>query len=97
VNKIRELKGSKQMLQRHISAALDVDSAMYCKIERGDCIARCEQVGKLDGLLDAGMEGLFKLWLADKDYEIVGGEDSAGGVLNIVAENIVKYQRTKPL
>ena len=34
-NKIRELRESKQMLQRHISAALDIDNAMYCKIERG--------------------------------------------------------------
>jgi hypothetical protein len=40
----RELRESKQMLQRHISAALDVDNAMYCKIERGDRQARREQI-----------------------------------------------------
>ena len=32
----------KQMLKRHISAALDIDNAMYCKIERGDRQAKRE-------------------------------------------------------
>jgi transcriptional regulator with XRE-family HTH domain len=43
-NRIRELSESKQMLQRHISAALDIDNAMYCKIERGDRQAKREQI-----------------------------------------------------
>ncbi|MDR2650812.1 MAG: helix-turn-helix domain-containing protein [Prevotellaceae bacterium] len=96
-NKIKELRESKQMLQRHISAALDIDNAMYCKIERGDRIARREQVIKLAELLGADQEELLKLWLADKVYDIVGEEDSANDVLSIVAENIVEYQRNKPL
>jgi transcriptional regulator with XRE-family HTH domain len=94
-NRIKELRESKQMLQRHISAALDIDNAMYCKIERGDRIARREQVIKLAELLGTDQEELLKLWLADKVYEIVGEEDNANDVLNIVADNIVEYQRTK--
>ena len=35
-NKIREIREGRQILQRHVSAALDIDNAMYCKIERGD-------------------------------------------------------------
>ncbi|MDR1172046.1 MAG: helix-turn-helix domain-containing protein [Bacteroidales bacterium] len=96
-NKIRELRESKQMLQRHISAALDIDNAMYCKIERGDRIARREQVIKLAELLDADQEELLKLWLADKVYDIVGEENSANDILSIVAESIVEYKTTKPL
>jgi transcriptional regulator with XRE-family HTH domain len=94
-NKIKQLREEKQMLQRHISAALDIDNAMYCKIERGDRIARREQVIKLAELLNADQEELLKLWLADKVYDIVGEEDGANDVLNIVAENIVEYQKTK--
>jgi transcriptional regulator with XRE-family HTH domain len=94
-NRIKQLREEKQMLQRHISAALDIDNAMYCKIERGDRIARREQVIKLAELLDADQEELLKLWLADKVYDIVGEEDGANDVLNIVAENIVEYQKAK--
>ena len=95
-NRIRELRESKQMLQRHISAALDVDNAFYCKIERGDRIARREQVIKLAELLETDQEELLKLWLADKVYEIVREENNASDVLNVVAENIVdNKQKTK--
>ena len=93
--KIRQLRENKQLLQRQISAALEMDNALYCKIERGDRIARREQVIKLAELLDIDKEELLKLWLADKVYEIVGEENNASDVLNIVAENIVEYKRTK--
>jgi hypothetical protein len=47
--------------------------------------------------LNADKEELLKLWLADKVYDIVGEEDTANDVLNIVAESIVEYQRSKQL
>jgi len=93
--KIRQLRENKQLLQRQISAALEMDNALYCKIERGDRIAKREQVIKLAELLDADKEELLKFWLADKVYDIVGEENNANDVLNIVAENIVEYQRAK--
>jgi transcriptional regulator with XRE-family HTH domain len=95
--KIRQLREEKQLLQRQISAALEMDNALYCKIEHGDRIARREQVIKLAELLDADQEELLKLWLADKVYDIVGEETGANDVLNIVAESIVEYKRTKKL
>jgi len=95
--KIKQLREEKQLLQRQISAALEMDNALYCKIERGDRIARREQVIKLAELLDTDKEELLKFWLADKVYDIVGEEDGANDVLNIVAESIVEYKRTKPL
>ncbi|MDR2651820.1 MAG: helix-turn-helix domain-containing protein [Prevotellaceae bacterium] len=95
--KIRQLREEKQLLQRQISAALEMDNALYCKIERGDRIARREQVIKLAELLGVDQEELLKLWLADKVYDIVGEEDSANDVLSIVAESIVEYKRIKPL
>jgi transcriptional regulator with XRE-family HTH domain len=95
--KLRQLREDKQLLQRQISAALEMDNALYCKIERGDRIARREHVIKLAEFLDTDQEELLKLWLADKVYEIVGEEDGANDVLNIVAESIVEYKRSKPL
>lgn len=95
--RIRQLREEKQLFQRQISAALEMDNALYCKIESGSRQARREQVIKLAELLDTDQEELLKLWLADKVYDIVGEEDGANDVLNIVAESIVEYKRKKTL
>lgn len=70
-NKIRELRESKQMLQRHVSAALDLDNAMYCKIEKGDRRAKREQIPMIAEILQADPKELLILWLADQVAEIV--------------------------
>ena len=88
-NKIRELRESKQMLQRHISAALDIDNAMYCKIERGDRQAKREQIPQIAELLNADPEELLTLWLADQVAEVVENEKQvADEALNIVKEKM---------
>jgi transcriptional regulator with XRE-family HTH domain len=76
-NKIRELRGSKQMLQRHVSAALDVDHAMYCKIERGECRAKKEQI-----LLINMIE------LNAKSAEIVKREDKLKKTINEIVKDL---------
>lgn len=65
-NKIKELREGKQLLQRHVSAALDMDNAMYCKIERGDRRAKREQIPLIAGILHTDTEELLILWLADQ-------------------------------
>ncbi len=65
-NKIKELREGKQLLQRHVSAALDMDNAMYCKIERGDRRAKREQIPLIAGILQTDTEELLILWLADQ-------------------------------
>jgi transcriptional regulator with XRE-family HTH domain len=70
-SKIRELRESKQMLQRHISAALDMDNAMYCKIEKGERRAKREQIPMIADILQADPKELLTLWLADQVAEVV--------------------------
>ena len=65
-NKIKELREGKQLLQRHVSAALDMDNAMYCKIERGDRRAKREQIPLIAEILHTDTEELLILWLADQ-------------------------------
>jgi transcriptional regulator with XRE-family HTH domain len=91
---IKQLRESRQMLQRQVSAALDIDNAMYCKIERGDRNATRNQVIALARIFKTDEKELLTLWLADKVYEVVGGEDNADNVLNIVAENMMEYKLT---
>jgi transcriptional regulator with XRE-family HTH domain len=88
-NKIRELRESKQMLQRHVSAALDMDNAMYCKIERGDRQAKREQIPFIAELLQTDPEELLALWLADQvTAVVVDDKEMSDKVLDIVKQNI---------
>ncbi|WP_302567796.1 helix-turn-helix domain-containing protein [Culturomica massiliensis] len=90
-NKIKVLRESKQILQRHISAALDMDNAMYCKIERGDRRAKKEQVSIIAKLLQINEKQLLILWLADKIIEAIGNErEFANESFNIVQKYIEK-------
>ena len=88
-NKIKELRENKQMLQRHISAALDMDNAMYCKIERGDRQAKREQIPFIAEMLQADQEELLALWLADQVTAVVESDkEIADKALNIVKNNL---------
>ncbi len=89
--RIKELRIQKQMLQRQLAAALDIDTATYCKIEKGERKAKREQVEIIAQLLSVDKKELVTLWLADKVYDVVGDETNAQDILNVVNENIVRY------
>ena len=72
--KIRQLREENQLLQRQVSAALEIDNALYCKIERGDRFAKREQVIKLAKLFETDSDILLTLWLADKIIEVMKDE-----------------------
>ena len=92
-NKIRTLREEKQIPQRQLPAALEIDTATYCKIEKGDRRAKREQVTKLADLLEVDSKELIRLWSADKVYDIIAEEEEATQILNLVAESIVQYKR----
>lgn len=89
--KIKQLRDFRQMPQRQIAAALEIDTATYCKIEKGDRRAKREQVLILSELFECKHDELLKIWLADQIYDVVKNEKEASEVLNIVQENIVEY------
>ena len=90
--KLKKLREAKQMPQRLIAAALDIDTATYCKIERGERRAKREQIIKISEILDFDEKDLLKLWSANKVYEIIANEDDAIQILNLVAEEIHTYK-----
>jgi transcriptional regulator with XRE-family HTH domain len=92
-NRIRTLREEKQIPQRQLAAALEIDTATYCKIEKGDRRAKREQVTILADLLEVDTKELICLWSADKVYDIIADEQEATQILNIVAESIVQYKR----
>ena len=85
-NKLKELREEKQLLQRQLASALEIDTPMYSRIERGERKAKREQVILLAKLLDANEKEFLQLWLADKVYDVLAEEDCADAVITIVAE-----------
>jgi len=91
-DKIRTLREEKQIPQRQLAAALEIDTATYCKIEKGDRRAKREQIIVLADLLEVDSKELIRLWSADKVYDIIAEEEEATQILNVVADSIVKYK-----
>lgn len=87
-NKIRRLREEGKLLQRQLAAALEIDTPMYSKIERGDRPAKRTQVIALAGLLSTDETELLTLWLADKVLDVLEDEkELAGKVLDFAKEN----------
>jgi len=92
-DKIRIQRVEKRITQRQLAAAIEIDTATYCKIEKGDRRAKREQVITLANLLEIDTKELIRLWSADKIYDIIAEEEEATQILNVVAESIIKYKR----
>jgi len=90
--RIKELRESKELLQRQLAASLEIDTPMFSKIERGERRAKREQVLKLAGLLQVDANELLIVWLADQVYDIVKDEETAVGALK-VAESTLEYTK----
>lgn len=74
---IRNIRESKGLLLRQVAAALEIDTALISKIERGERTARREQVSQLALVLKVPEERLMVIWLSDKLYGIVQEESFA--------------------
>ena len=73
------------MPQRKVAAALDIDTATYCKIEKGNYSPKRELVIELASILNTDEKELLTLWLADQIKEITEPEkDIANDAMEIV-------------
>ena len=86
---IKQLREQNQLLQRQLANALEVDSAMLSKIERGERRAKREHIPILASLLKTNERELYTIWLADQIYQLVENEEQALQALKI-AENEIK-------
>lgn len=93
-DKLKELRVSHNLLQRQVAAGIDMDTAIYCKIEKGDRQAREEQVRRLALFYGLPFEELRRYWLVEKVYSIVEKEDDVSGILHMVAEEMVEYGKS---
>jgi len=87
--RIKQLREDCQIPQRKLAAALDIDTASYCKIEKSERRARREHIPIIAELLQANPEELLTLWLTDQVTAVVADEKKiADQVLNMAKENI---------
>ena len=88
-DRIRELRQECQLPQRRLAAALDIDTATYCKIEKGERKAKKEQVLIMADMLHIDSNELLTLWIADKVTEAIGENKSvAQKAISIAVENL---------
>ena len=91
---LSELRGEKELLLREVAAAIEIDQALYSKIERGERFPTREQVIKLAKFFKTDKNELIVAWLSDKlVYEV---EDEELGLKAMqMAEAKIKYQTKK--
>ncbi len=86
-NKLKQLREQNNLLQRQMSAALEIDTGLYSKIERGERKAKREQVLKLSQLLNTDKDELLTLWLADQVTAVVADEANIAKKVLKIADN----------
>lgn len=88
---IRRSREQLQLPQRKLAEALDIDTATYCKIEKGERRIKREQIRIVAEVLNVNELELRTLWLADQIVEIMENEQEiSDNVLDLVKENVKK-------
>jgi transcriptional regulator with XRE-family HTH domain len=87
--RLKQLREEQGLPLRKLAAALDIDTASYCKIEKGDRRAKKEYIPVIANFLQIDEKELLILWLADQLLAVVADEkELAGKALDIVKQNI---------
>jgi transcriptional regulator with XRE-family HTH domain len=97
IERIKQLREERQMPQRQFAAALEIDTATYCRIGKVERRAKREQVIALAEIFKINPNEFLTLWIADQIIEVVKEEkELAREALNVVQKNKrIKYNLTK--
>jgi transcriptional regulator with XRE-family HTH domain len=85
---IKQLREENMLLQRQLACALDMDTAMLSKIERGERRAKREHIPILATILKTNEKDLCTIWMADQVYNLIKEEDNAAEILKAANDNI---------
>jgi len=89
--KLKEQRKQCNLPQRKVAAALDIDTATYCKIENGNYSPKREQVIELASILSIDEKELLTLWQADQFSNVVSTDyQIASNAMQIACE---QYRR----
>lgn len=85
---IRKTRENKNLLMRELAAKIEVDIAQISRFEKEDRKPTREQVKKLAVALDIEYKQLLTLWLSEKVYENVQGEEVATDAIKLALKRI---------
>jgi transcriptional regulator with XRE-family HTH domain len=87
--RIKQLREERQIPQRQFVAALEIDTATYCKRGKVERRAKREQVIALAEIFNVNPDEVLNLWIADRIFEVVKDEkELAVKALKIVQKEI---------
>lgn len=92
INLIKKLREEQQMPQRQLAVTLNIDTATYCKIEKGDRRAKREQVETIASVLNADKNVLLSQWLADQLLVILADEKAIAEMALEIAQQTLKQK-----
>lgn len=93
-DRIRQLREKQNLLLRQVAPKLEMDTPMLSKIERGERMAKREQVTVISKIFNVPEEDLLSLWLADKVYDVVKDEKLANEAMKL-AEKKINFTKHK--
>jgi transcriptional regulator with XRE-family HTH domain len=90
--RIKGLREQNKLLQREVAAKLEIDTPMLSKIERGERLAKKEQVLLLAELFKYPVDDLLSIWLSDKVYEVVKDEKIGLKAIQLVEQRLKRQK-----
>lgn len=72
---LKDLRERRGLPQRKVAAMLDIDTATYCKIERGTMTLKRKHIPILAELWGVEEEVFLKQWLAEKIFVVAKSEN----------------------
>lgn len=90
---IRSLREKRNLLLREMAANINMDVAYLSKIERGNRMARREQVIAFAKELKEDENELIKLWMSEQIVQMIKNEKDSTEILKIAEEKISKINR----
>ena len=92
---VKEYRNAKGLLLREIAAAINVDTAMISKFEKGERKPTREQIIALARVLEINEKELLIIYLSDKVAFDLKDEEVAKQALKIAEKKIALLQKTK--
>lgn len=85
---LRELRESRNLMQREIGAIIEVDGAFISKIEHNDKTINRQHLRKLSEFFNVKEEDLQTIWLADRIRLIIKDEIHAEAAIKMVLKDL---------
>ncbi len=88
---IRKLRVDKDLYLRELAAAIDVDTAILSKIERGERLATRSQILSVSNYFDLNSNDLLVYWLSDKVIYMLSDDEALVSEVLKISEERIEY------